>query len=307
MFAGVAAPAKVADLVAIIADWHPDIVVHDAIDFAAPVAAAHGGLPWASHSFGALQPEEFWSLSAQLVAPTWKQWGLEAATDGGMFRYLYLDICPPSFQASNIAGVAVAHLLRPVPFSPSGRERPPEWLSSLPERPTVYVTMGTIFNEIPGVFEVVLDALGDAPFNVVATVGRDRDPAELGPMPANVHVERWISQSLLLAHCDVVVCHGGSGTTLAALAHGLPLLLLPQGANQFENAQRCVELGVARVLPTTDLDRGSVARAVESLLGQPGYRDRAGRIRTEIGRMPDPSDVVPLIEALATDRKPLPG
>jgi UDP:flavonoid glycosyltransferase YjiC (YdhE family) len=83
---------------------------------------------------------------------------------------------------------------------------------------------------------------------VVVTVGELNDPAALGVQPANVHVERWFQLAALLPHCDAVVCHAGSGTTLAALAAGLPLVLVPQGADQFTNADACQRAGVARVL-----------------------------------------------------------
>ncbi len=299
MFAGVAGPAKVADVVATIDAWKPDLVVHDAIDFAAPVAAAHRRLPWAAHSFGAIQPEEFWALAGDLMAPTWEAWGVGPLPAGGVFRHLYLDICPPSLQASNIASVGTARPLRPVPFDMSGDEGLPEWVGSLPRRPTVYVTMGTVFNDTPGVFEAVLDGLRHAPFNVIVTIGRDRDPAELGTQPPNVHVERWIPQSLLFGHCDAVVCHGGSGTMLAALSHGLPLLVLPRGANQFWNAERCAALGAARVLDDTDVDPAAVRRELDDLLGRPDYRVSADRLRQEIERMPAPAALVPVLEGLA--------
>ena len=299
MFAGVAGPAKVADLVGAIDAWKPDLVVHDVIDFAGPVAAAHRGLPWAGHSFGALQPEEFWHMAGDLVAPTWREWEVEPLAAGGVFDQLYLDICPPSLQASNIASVPTARALRPVPFDTSGDEDIPEWVSSLPGQPTVYVTMGTVFNGTPGVFEAVLGGLREAPYNVIVTIGRDRDPAELGPQPPNVHVERWIPQSLLFAHCDVVVCHGGSGTVLAALSHGLPLLILPQGADQFRNAERGVALGAARALAEEDVDAVAVRREVDELVGQPDHRTAADRLRHEIEGMPAPAAVVPRLEALA--------
>jgi UDP:flavonoid glycosyltransferase YjiC (YdhE family) len=307
MFAGVAGPAKVAALVDAIDAWQPDLVVHDAIDFAAPVAAAHRRLPWAGHSFGALQPREFWDLAGDLVAPTWQEWKVEPRPAGGVFDHLYLDICPPGLQAPDIASVATAQAVRPVPFDTSGDEGLPDWVSSLPGRPTVYVTMGTVFNGTPGVFEAVLEGLGEAPFNVIVTVGRDRDPAELGAQPANVHVERWIPQTLLFPRCDVVVCHGGSGTVFAALAHGLPLLILPQGANQFWNAERGVELGVARALAEHDVDATAVRREVDELLGRPDHRLAAHRLRLEIEAMPAPAAVVPRLEELGRGEGPQPS
>ena len=286
MFAGVAAPAKLPELLAVVDRWRPDLVVHDVTDFAGPPAAAHASVPSVAHSLGPMFPVEFHRRAAELSAHTPSA--------------LYVDICPPSLQADCAAGVAaVTQSLRPVPFDAVAGEALPAWVGALAARPTVYVTLGTIDNEAPGVIEAAVEGLRDEPMNVVVTVGPNRDPAALGPQPANVHVERYVPQSLLLPHCDAVVAHGGSGTTLAALAHGLPLLLLPQGANQFWNAERCAGLGVGLRLPPGTVDAGAVRDAVATLLDRPAFRDRARELAAEIAAMPAPGDVAPRLQALA--------
>ena len=299
MFAGVAASRKVGDLVDLVERWEPALVVHGAIDFAGPVAAARARVPWVNHGVGALQPREFWELSAEVVTPLWREAGVQPGPLGGMFRHLYLDVCPPSFQSPEIGLVPARHPLRPVPFdTPAGDELPP-WVAALPDRPTVYVTLGTIFNAAPGLFETLLDGLREEPFNVIVTVGHDRDPKELGVQPPNVRVERYIPQSLLFPHCDAVVCHGGSGTVLAALSWGLPLLVVPQGANQFWNAERCAELGLGSYLAEADVSPDAVRRHVHTLLEEPRYRDAARRVQDEIALMPAPAAAVPQLERLA--------
>ena len=300
MFAAVAAPAKVPDLVRIIEDWDPGMVIHDSTDFAGPVAAAHAGIPYAAHSLGPMFPMEFSRVGAELIEPLWREWKVTPGRLGGMFAELYLDICPPSLQSPDIAEIGpVAHPLRPVPFDAVAGEVLPPWADDLTGRPTVYVTLGTLDNDAPGVIEAVVEGLAHESLNVVVTVGPDREPGELGPQPPNVHVERYVPQSLLLPRCHVVVAHGGSGTTLAALAHGLPLLVLPQGANQFWNAERCATLGVGIRLLPAEVEAGSVRRGVHALLEQPGYRERAGQLADEIRRMPAPEEVVSRLEALA--------
>src|SRR5205085_5969457 len=125
-----------------------------------------------------------------------------------------------------------------------------EWVSELkePDRPTVYATLGTFDNNRTDILSAILDALRDERLNLILTVGRNRDPSEFGPQPPNVHVERYIPQSLLLPYCDMVLCHGGSGTIMDALSFGLPMVIVPIAADQPENAQRCMEAGVARVI-----------------------------------------------------------
>ncbi len=303
MFAAVAAPAKVPDLVDVISTWAPHLVIHDVTDFAGPVAAAHAALPYAAHSLGPMFPMEFSLVGTELVAPLWKEWGVTPGPLGGMFGSAYLDICPPSLQSADLDRIPpVARPLRAVPFDAVDGEALPAWVDDLPSQPTVYVTLGTLDNDAPGVIEAAVEGLRGEPVNVIVTVGPNRDPAELGPQPANVHVERYVPQSLLLARCDAVVAHGGSGTTLAALGLGLPLVILPQGANQFWNAERCAALGAGVRLLPDEVSAAAVRGAVRVVLDDPSYRERAGGLAAEIAAMPAPADVVPLLESLAAGR-----
>src|SRR6185503_20411409 len=115
--------------------------------------------------------------------------------------------------------------------------------------------------------------------------------AELAPHPPNAYVERYVSQALLLPRVDAVVSHGGSGSMLAALAHGLPMLLVPLGADQFDNAARAVEAGLARRLLPDELDVATAREAVAALLEDDGARERARTVAAEIAAMPAPPEV----------------
>ena len=83
---------------------------------------------------------------------------------------------------------------------------------------------------------------------MLVTVGDQRDPADLGPLPAAVRVERWVSQAERMPHTAVMVGHGGSGSALSALAAGVPMALVPFFADQHFNAGRLAELGAAIAL-----------------------------------------------------------
>jgi UDP:flavonoid glycosyltransferase YjiC (YdhE family) len=125
-----------------------------------------------------------------------------------------------------------------------------------------------------------------------------------GPPPANVRVEGFIPQSALLPHCDAVINQGGTAI-LPILAHGLPLLILPQAANQFHNAEACVAAGVARELLPGDVAPDAVRAAVRALLEEPDHGDRARQVAREIDQMPGPEEGVRLLERLAAQRSPL--
>ena len=187
--------------------------------------------------------------------------------------------------------------LRPVGSPAAPDDALPAWVTTLPDRPTVYVTLGTFLNTDRAVFRAALDGLADEPVNVIATVGRNNGADWLDPVPANAHVEQYVAQSLLLPHCDVVVSHVGSGTLLPSLGAGLPQVLLPQGADNFVNTRRAEAAGVGVSLWPGQVAPDALRSAVRATLGDPSYRRAAQTLAQEIAAMPTPAEVVGEIEA----------
>jgi UDP:flavonoid glycosyltransferase YjiC (YdhE family) len=298
VFAEHGAPAMLPDLRRVLDVYRPQLLIHDTSELAGPIAATAAGIPYVNHSFGHLLPDDIAAVAAGFVAPLWQQIGHEPPPLAGLYRHLYLDICPPSLQFPGIAGVAARQALRPVAFDAEVGERLPAWVDAMPATPTVYVTLGTVFNEAQPLFRTILEGLRDEPINVIVTVGKAGDPAALGAQPANIHVERYLPQTQLFSRCHAVVSHGGSGTMLSALSAGLPLLAIPQGADQFRNAERCRTAGVGRALWPQEVSAEAVRRDVRALLDEPGFRASAGRLRQEIDAMPAPADVVGVLERL---------
>ena len=155
------------------------------------------------------------------------------------------------------------------------------WLDEL-EPPLVYVTMGTVFNQ-PELFRPLLAGLDGHKGSALVTVGRDVEPRSVRPPAARVRVERFVPQGHVLPRSAAVVSHGGSGTTLGALAHGLPLVLVPQAADQFDNAARAEAAGAALVLLPRQRDgrvgadgarAGARGASVRGSSAQGGGRDR---------------------------------
>lgn len=288
-FGRVEAPGRIDGLHEVAARWSPDLVVYESADLAAPIVAAVLGIPGAQLSFGRLVPRAAWEAAAEDTIGLWERFGLEPKPLCGAFDGTYLDIVPPSFQTESIPGGARQQLLRPM-FPAAPGEEPPGWLEQLSGRPLVYVTLGTAFNDLTR-FRLLLDALADVDCDVVATIGRDNDPAELEPIPANARVEQYVSQSLLLPMASAAVVHGGSGSTLASLSAGLPLLVLPGGADQFENGGQASSLGAARMLMPDELTAAAVREAVVALLEEPSYRSAAQSLAAEIAAMPSPDEV----------------
>ena len=194
--------------------WQPNLIVHDSSDFAAPVAADEAEILSINHSFRRLVPLD-------VVADTASKAGFPPIRSADIPRHLRRHRTA-ELPNRSLTGRGSGRPSETGTGRPPSTEQAPAWLDGLPNRPTVYVTLGTVFNDL-SVFGVLLEALADVDCNVIATVGPSLDPAELAPIPENAHVERYISQSLVLPLASVAVIHGGSGSTLAALAHGLPM------------------------------------------------------------------------------------
>ena len=146
---------------------------------------------------------------------------------------------------------------------------------------------------------MILEALAPLDVEVVATVGHSLDPAALGTRGEGLHILRYVPMSRLLSTSDALVFHAGSGTMLAALAAGVPVVALPVQADQPENADRIEAAGAGIQLAQNGRTPEAIADAVSAVLEDEQYRAAAGRVRDEIGAMPPPVDVLPALERLA--------
>ncbi len=290
VFANLELVPRAADLDRVLDRWKPDLVVHEMAELAAPLVCTAHGLRYVDVSFGPLIPAALLRAAGEAAAPHWRARGLEPDAFAGLLRHLYVDIWPPAVQSPEIVSVPAVLRMRSAAAELAGAAAP-AWLDALSDRPLVYVTLGTVFNRDLEVFRAVIEGLRDEPVSVVVTVGRQNDPSALGPQPANVAVHRYVPQATLLLRCQVAVIHGGAGTMLGALAAGLPLLCLPQGADQHFNADRVVAAGAGRKLLSGEVTADAVRESVAALLGEPGYRDAAGWIAAEIAAMPSPAAV----------------
>lgn len=169
-----------------------------------------------------------------------------------------------------------------------------------PYERTIYLTLGTVFNE-PDAWITALEAVRTLPVNVIGTTGPDVDPAIFGRQPEHVMLSRFVPQALVLRQVDAVVCHGGSGTMLGALAEGRPLVALPLGADQFANAEQIVRTGAGVAVSPEARTPESIRSAITEVLGDLRFDRAACTLQTEIAAMPSAerraADLVPLAES----------
>jgi UDP:flavonoid glycosyltransferase YjiC (YdhE family) len=314
------ASQMVPDLLSICENWKPDVLVRGEFEFGGCVAAERLDIPHATISMGIFLPVHMlrFVIGEQLEGLR-SAFGLKSDPELQMlYRYLYLAFAPLSYQFPDAPLPSVFHSLRQGRFDRSGDEELPAWVKDLPRRPTVHATLGTIFNRAADLYQMIIEALRDEPINLIVTVGRNRDPAQLGSQPSNVYIERYIPHSLLLDYCDLVVTHGGACTTLSALTEGVPLLLIPLSADHPFHAMRCAALNVALVIKRhghfnaylydsyyAELSTEAIRNAVRELLQNPVYRQNAQLMRKEIMSLPGPQRAVELLTALAEKKNVL--
>jgi MGT family glycosyltransferase len=293
------------DILALATTWLPDLIVREEREYGGCLAAEVLGLPHAAVGITIGDDRAFPQLIAEPLDAHRAAYGLPADPDLAMpDRYLTLRPFPPSFPAPDLPVPSTTHYLRPLLGDRSGPEELPPWIDQLPDWPVIYVGLGTVFNQ-PDIFRAFITGLRDEPLTLVITVGRDQDPAAYGPQPENVHIERYVPLSLLLPHCDLVVTNGGSGTLTAALAHGLPVVVVPISADQPENAARCAMLGLGCVVAPADLTPETGRRAVLTILQDPANRVAAEQMRAEMDALPGPERAVDLLERLALEKRPI--
>jgi UDP:flavonoid glycosyltransferase YjiC (YdhE family) len=252
------------DLTPELARWRPDLIVHEWGLPGAADAATKAGIPSIWHGFGRLFPNNI---------------GLETPTGTGR---PHVDICPPSLQDKNFLTTEDRIELRPVPFSPPG---------TLPNTngPLIYLTLGTAFGTAK-LLTTAITALATLGMHVVVATGQVT-PADLGPLPNNVTAHNWVPQAKLLPMANVVVHHGGSGTTLAALAAGIPQLLLPQGADQFANSEALAAAGAGLTLTQEEQTTTAITEQTRTLLSNNDHHAAARSLAEEIAHMPPPEEV----------------
>jgi UDP:flavonoid glycosyltransferase YjiC (YdhE family) len=150
-----------------------------------------------------------------------------------------------------------------------------------PGRRAVFFSMGSSGD--PALFRSCLDALATATdLDVFVATLSVADPASLGPLPPHMIVERLFPMPQVLAHCDVAVVHGGSGTVNSVMWAGVPFVGVPMFSEQQYNLETLARRGCGVVLDRTRLTAASLLRTLRDVLQTPSYGERARSLRTAI-------------------------
>ncbi|MEU5258304.1 glycosyltransferase [Amycolatopsis sp. NPDC021455] len=280
MFADLLPRATLDDLTPLLPAVRPDLVVYEQSDVGAGIAARRAGLPAVSVVIGRSMPPEVLAVATERLRPLWGTLPADA-----LFGDACVDVWPDRVRDPGTAAVPKVFRMRPTPYDP---EVP---LPPLPADGFVYLTFGTVVFGATQMLRGAIRALSRLDVDVLVAVGPG-DPAALGELPDRVRVANFVPQAEVLKHAGLVVHHGGSGTVLATLAAGLPQLILPQGADQFANAETLSALGTAKALVGDAVRIDAIETAARELTADPAAWEIARAIAAEIAEMPPPEQVL---------------
>lgn len=156
---------------------------------------------------------------------------------------------------------------------PSVVEKAP--LPRVTDRKRVYISMGTVNNDMPALYRTCIEALADR-YEPILSVGASVDPAALGELPAHVTAAQSVDQMAVLADCDAFLTHCGMNSVSEALYCKVPLVLFPQTAEQQGVANRTAELGAGVLL--NKADAASIRAAVDQVVGEGSFKAAAEKI-----------------------------
>jgi MGT family glycosyltransferase len=151
----------------------------------------------------------------------------------------------------------------------------------LGQQPIIYVTLGTVYNKDPDFFKACFAAFADQPMQVVVATGRPVEEMDLGPIPGNFIVHRYVPQLEILEHAAISINHGSITTVMEAVSRGVPMVVIPHAIGQEGSARRVPDLGLGILLRKEDATAEALRDAVTRILHDPTFYTRAQAMREE--------------------------
>jgi UDP:flavonoid glycosyltransferase YjiC (YdhE family) len=288
MWVQIMAPSRLEDLLTIVADWRPHVVVHDEGDYAGPVAAAKADIPWVTHAWGSpLRPTSELTELEEFASWLWASNGLDLPASAGLYHHALVNPCP-RFLQSDTPGAGVVWPIRPTTIDEEG-----EGLSA-----DAYIGFGTVplFANALAELTAAVRSCVSRGMRVIVTAPSEDLRKGLAAIDAHlVEVRSFVNLSALLPSCKLAITHAGAGTVLASLSAGVPLVLVPRGTpSQLRMAEACERAGVGR----SCLGEEEIDVAVSDVLSDPQVASQTQFGAHQIATMPTGAAVGSHVEAL---------
>jgi MGT family glycosyltransferase len=256
-------------------EQRPDLLLIDCLLFGALRAAQRAGLPHATlmHTLYSQQTNQ-WSHGVPALLT--RLHGLRVVELWQRSPVVLVTTLPAIDQCSTLPGNF--HFTGPVWPEPRPQPATPD-----AGDPFILVSLSTLYQEgQQQALQAILDALADLPVRALVTTGLSVDP-EVLRAPANAQLERFVPHAQVMPHASLMVGHGGHGTTMLALAHDLPLVILPmfELADQPVVGRTVERLGAARVLRKTAPAR-AIRAAIQQFVPEGPHREAARTLGAQL-------------------------
>lgn len=182
------------------------------------------------------------------------------------------------------------------PFIGRRPDAPAFPFDELGNEPVIYISLGTVFNDKGDFYRLCFEAFADLNARVVMSVGSKIDIARLGTIPSNFIVKPFVPQLQLLERAALFITHSGMNSVSEGLWAGVPLLMIPQAADQRSIAQHVQRLGAGKMLPKTKLNAQHLRTMAEEVLAQPAFQQMSTNIGASLRQAGGPPLAVDEIE-----------
>ncbi|MFC4015594.1 glycosyltransferase [Nonomuraea purpurea] len=311
MFGDVALRLRWKELHTVVNDFRPDAIISESLELAGPLVARLRGLP---HFFLSIGPYYADSITQvwQRAAPLFREHAGPGITLSDIVEP-YIEVCPPALQTPEGKAITTTLPAGIRAYHGEGGSQPPD--GGRDAHPQVLITFGTVSNGAISLLHESAARLGRMGMRVVMTLGPqgwfDWSSPSGGTaatsMGDNVRVVRYVPLNAELPATSVLIHHGGSNTMRAAIEHSVPTLVIPQGAEQYRNAELIEECGLGRMLLPSEVTPESVAEHVSALLDDADTAERLAKVRRSWLAMPPSTDTIDDIERRCAQTTPRKG
>ncbi|MEH7332073.1 macrolide family glycosyltransferase [Neobacillus drentensis] len=155
-------------------------------------------------------------------------------------------------------------------------------LTAIKGKSLIYISLGTVFNQAIDFYKLCFEAFGNSDHTVVMSIGEKTQLADLGEIPQNFIVKNYVPQTEVLKHTKLFITHGGMNSTNEGLYYGVPLIVIPQSADQPIIARQVANIGAGIQLQMQDLTVNQLREAADHVLNDPSFQKAVSTIRESI-------------------------
>jgi zeaxanthin glucosyltransferase len=240
------------------------------------------------------------------VADRRQQWNLPAYIHPNDPNSQLAQICqqPPEFEFPRQDLPSSFHFTGPY-SRPDSREPAFFPFEKLTGQPLIYASMGTLQNQLSGVFEKIAQACVGLDAQLVIALGGGSNPASLPNLPGSPLVVGYAPQLELLQKATLTITHAGMNTALESLSNGVPMVAIPIANDQPGVAARIAWTGTGEVITLPKLTNSRLRAAVKRVLAEDSYKQNAVRLQTAIHRAGGVSRAADIVEQAAQTGQPV--